>query len=145
MFLVLTCTVTTAIPFFYSDIYANFYVWMQFIQAFTEIAIVLYLRYQINQFQKNLAFMRLITWHVCNFIIWVVVVFPQTRMDPSQWFKWWQHPSGPMEVDLLATDIIAPYLQVFTLLLVRQFAKNMAQKDIRDKHLKKDVPFAVFI
>ena len=74
--LVVTCTVNTTIPFFYSDIYANFYVWMQFIQAFTEIAIVLYLRYQINQFQKNLAFMRLITWHVCNFIIWVVVVFP---------------------------------------------------------------------
>ena len=50
-----------------------------------------------------------------------------------------------MEVDLLATDIIAPYLQVFTLFLVRQFSKNMANKDIRDKHLKKDVPFAVFI
>ena len=45
VFLVITCTTVTAIPFFFTKIYANFYVWMQFIQAFTEIAIVLFLRY----------------------------------------------------------------------------------------------------
>ena len=43
--LVVTCTTVTAIPFFFNAIYANFYVWMQFIQAFTEIAIVLFLRF----------------------------------------------------------------------------------------------------
>ena len=50
-----------------------------------------------------------------------------------------------MEIDLLATDIIAPYLQIFTLYLIRQFAKNMVHKEIKDKYLKKEVPFAVFI
>ena len=89
--------------------------------------------------------MKLVTVHLVNFIVWVLVVFPQTRMDPDQWYKWWQHPSFWMEIDLLATDIIAPYLQIFTLYLIRKFVLNVQRQPIKDKYLDKDVPFAVFI
>lgn len=89
--------------------------------------------------------MKLIMIHLTNFIVWVGVVFPQTLMDPAKWYNWWQNPSTAMELDLLASDIIAPYLQVFTLYLVRKFAKNMQRREIRDKYIKKDVTFDVFM
>ena len=50
-----------------------------------------------------------------------------------------------MEIDLLATDIIAPYLQIFTLYLVRKFILNMQRQPKKDKYLNKEVPFEVFL
>ena len=108
------------------------------VQSLTLVVIVFFLRHRINQFQPNLAKMRLIMVHLANFVIlsliWFVTtsVIPEKRKYPAAAFTW-------------SVEFFAIYLQFFLIYLVIRFTRNMQQAQVEDKVLSKEVPFTVFI